>query len=68
MWESNYFTEESLIKRGNKATGDKVWANVKTYFGEMYQDSTQLSRSTAGKRDKFDHANSIKEEAAGIEK
>ena len=31
--EFDYFTEESLIKWENKATGDKTWSNVKTYFG-----------------------------------
>ena len=60
MWESNYFTEESLKKWLNKATGNKTWANVKIYFGELYQDCTQFSRSTTGKRAKFDRANNIK--------
>ena len=34
----------------------------------MYQYRTQFSRSTAGKRAKFDRANNIKEEASEIEK
>ena len=29
MWDSDYFTEESLIKWGKKAMGEKTWANVK---------------------------------------
>ena len=28
MWESDYFTEESLIKWGRKATGNITWTNV----------------------------------------
>ena len=66
MWESNYFTEESLIKWEKKVTGYKTWATIKTYFGELYQDHTQFSHSTAGKRAKFDRANNIKEESVGI--
>ena len=68
IWDSNYFTEASMIKWEKKATSDKTWANVKTYFVELYQYRTQFSHSTAGKRAKFDHANNIKEETAGIEK
>ena len=68
MWESDYFIEESLTKWEKKATGDKKWANVNTYFVETYQYHTQLSPSTAGKRAKFDRTNNIKEEAADIEK
>ena len=68
IWDSNYFTEASMIKWEKKATSDKTWANVKTYFVELYQYRTQFSHSTAGNRAKFDHANNIKEETAGIEK
>ena len=68
MWESDYFTEESLIKWENKATSEKTCANIKTYFVELYQDYTQFLCSTAGKQAKFDRANNIKEESAKIEK
>ena len=68
IWEYNYFTEESLIKLEKKAKGGKIWANIKIYFGELYQDCTQFSRSTAGKQAKLDHANNIREEYANIEK
>ena len=68
MWGSVYFTEESQIKWEKKATSDKTWSNVRKYSGELYQYRTQFSRSTTGKRDKFDRTNNIKEEAARIEK
>ena len=68
IWESNYFTEESMPKWEKKAKGNKTWSKVKIYLGELYQDCTQLSRSTAGKRAKFNRANNIKEEPAKIEK
>ena len=67
MWKTNYFTEDSLIKWGKKADGKKR-SNVNTYDGELYQDSTQFSRFTAGKRSKFDLSNNIKEESSGIKK
>ena len=60
MWEYDYFKEESLIKREKKSTDDKTWANVKTYFGELYQHRTQFSRATAGNQPKFDRTNNIK--------
>ena len=68
MWGSDYFTEEIQIKCEKKATSDKTWSNVRKYSGELYQYRTQFSRSTTGKRDKFDRTNNIKEEAAKIEK
>ena len=68
MWESDYFTEEIMIKWEKNATGKKTWANVKIDFGKLYQDLTQFLRSTAGKRSKFYRANSKKEEASGGEK
>ena len=64
IWESKYFTEESMIKLEKKAAGKKISANVKIYFGELYQDCMQFSRSTASKWAKFDRAKNIKEESA----
>ena len=46
----------------------KIWAKDKTYFGELYQDLTHFSWSTAGKQAKLDRANNIEEEASKIEK
>ena len=68
MWESNYITEEIIIRWEKKATGDSTWANVKIYFGELYQDRTQFSRSMAGKRAKFNRANNINGEVTKKEK
>ena len=65
MWESNYITEEIIIRWEKKATGNSTWANVKIYFGELYQDRTQFSHSTVGKRAKFEHTKNIKEEVSG---
>ena len=37
---------------GEKGSGDQTWANVNTYFTELYQSQTQYSKSLA-KRKRF---------------
>ena len=54
-----------MVKEGHR---QKNMAGVNIYFGRLYQDRTQFSRSKAGKRAKFDNTNNIKEEAVEIEK
>ena len=53
---------------GKEGRRQQSMANVKIYFGKLYQDRTQFSRSTSGKRANFEHANNIKEEYDGKEK
>ena len=40
MWESVFFTNNFLIKWEKKEAADQTWANVKTYFMELYQSHT----------------------------
>ena len=67
MWNSGFFTEEKLIEWEKKAAADQTYANVETFFGELYHDHTQYSRATA-KRARFNEsANSIRDKKVAVE-
>ena len=61
MWESEFFTDKFLIKWEKKEAANQTWANVKTYFTELYQSYTQYSKLLA-KRTRFHKsASNVKE-------
>ena len=68
MWEYDLLHIWEYDQMGKECHRWKIWAKVKTYFGELYQDLTHFSRSTAGKQAKLDRTNNIEGEATKIEK
>ena len=44
MWELEFFTDKNLIKWEKKEVANQTWANVKTYFTELYKSHTQYRK------------------------
>ena len=60
MWESEFFTDKVLIKWEKKEAANQTWANVKTYFTELYQSHTQCIKYLAKRTRSHKSASNVK--------
>ena len=61
MQESELFTDKVVINWEKKEAAFQTWANVKTYFTQLYQSHTQYIKSLANRTRFHESAGNVKE-------